>query len=59
MLPSHTIVCKIDCMIEHKEKWEHKELSQLSKAGADLGFSRGGGADFQKIFQNFDDLFFF
>ena len=28
-------------------------------AGADLGFSRGGGADFQKIFQNFDDLFFF
>ena len=27
-------------------------------AGADLGFSRGG-ADFQKIFQNFDDLFFF
>ena len=26
-------------------------------AGADLGFSRGG-ADFQKIFQNFDDLFF-
>ena len=21
-------------------------------------FSRGGGADFQKIFQNFDDLFF-
>ena len=27
--------------------------------GADLGFSRGGGADFQKIFQNFDDLFFF
>ena len=29
------------------------------KSGADLGFSRGGGADFQKIFQNFDDLFFF
>ena len=28
-------------------------------AGADLGFSRGAGADFQKIFQNFDDLFFF
>ena len=27
-------------------------------AGADLGFSRGG-ADFQKIFENFDDLFFF
>ena len=26
--------------------------------GADLGFSRGGGADFQKIFQNFHDLFF-
>ena len=25
--------------------------------GADLGFSRGGGADFQKVFQNFDDLF--
>ena len=28
-------------------------------AGADLGFSRGGGAEFQKIFENFDDLFFF
>ena len=29
-------------------------------AGADLGFSwGGGGADFQKIFENFDDLFFF
>ena len=26
--------------------------------GADLGFSRGGGADFQKIFENFDDFFF-
>ena len=26
---------------------------------ADLGFSRGGGgADFQKVFENFDDLFF-
>ena len=25
---------------------------------ADLGFSRGGRADFQKIFQKFDDLFF-
>ena len=25
--------------------------------GADLGFSRGG-ADFQKKFENFDDLFF-
>ena len=34
---------------------------ELEKSpGADLGFSRGGGgADFQKIFQNFDDLFFF
>ena len=29
-------------------------------SGADLGFSRGGGggADFQKIFENFVDLFF-
>ena len=35
------------------------ECSYGSKPGADLGFSRGGGADFQKIFQNFDDLFFF
>ena len=26
--------------------------------GADLGFSRGGGADFQKMFENFVDLFF-
>ena len=31
----------------------------LSELGADLGFSRdGGGAKFQKIFENFDDLFF-
>ena len=27
-------------------------------AGADLGFSRGGGGGFSKNFQNFDDLFF-
>ena len=34
--------------------------------GADLGFSRGGGGgggggwgDFQKKFENFDDLFYF
>ena len=26
---------------------------------ADLGFSRGGGADFQKEIENFDDLFIF
>ena len=34
-----------------------KLLSQFlkcSSSGADLGFSRGGGADFQKIFENFD-----
>ena len=32
----------------------------ISYSGADLGFSRGGGggADLQKIFENFDDLFF-
>ena len=34
------------------------EVLYQTQAGADLGFSRGGGADFQKIFQNFDDLFF-
>ena len=28
------------------------------KQGPDLGFSRGGGADFQKKIENFDDLFF-
>ena len=28
-------------------------------SGADLGFSRGGGADFQKKIENFDDLLFF
>ena len=34
------------------------DIGYLS-AGADPGFSRaGGGADFQKIFENFDDLFF-
>ena len=27
------------------------------KPGADLGFSRGGGADFQNNFENFDGLF--
>ena len=26
-------------------------------SGVDLGFSRGRGADFQKICENFDDLF--
>ena len=31
---------------------------QLSVAGADLGFSRGG-ADLQKIFEKFVDLMFF
>ena len=43
----------------------------MTYSGADLGFSRGeggsgvdlefsrGGADFQKIFQNFGDFFFF
>ena len=30
----------------------------LKQAGADLGFSRGGGgADFQKEIENFDDFF--
>ena len=29
----------------------------VNKAGADLGFSRGGGAEFQKKIENFDDLF--
>ena len=32
---------------------------EIFKSGADLGFSRGGGADFQKKIENFDDLFFF
>ena len=29
----------------------------ITRGGSRI-FSRGGGADFQKIFQNFDDLFF-
>ena len=33
--------------------------SKLQCRGGSRIFSRGGGADFQKIFQNFDDLFFF
>ena len=34
-------------------------VANYIRSGADLGFSRrGGGADFQKIVQNFDDLFF-
>ena len=32
-------------------------VANYIRSGADLGFSRRGGADFQKIFQNFDDLF--
>ena len=32
--------------------------TKLLHPGADLGFSRGGGADFQKKFENFDDPFF-
>ena len=32
-------------------------LHMQVRSGADLGFSRGG-ADFQKIFENFVDLFF-
>ena len=29
-----------------------------SNSGADLGFSRKEGADFQRGFENFDDIFF-
>ena len=33
--------------------------NRSTDAGADLGYSRGGGgADFQKEIENFDDLFF-
>ena len=32
--------------------------SGVAHTGADLGFSRGGGADFQKEIENFDDIFF-
>ena len=44
------------------ENYENCVLSIFSfipimEPGADLGFSRGG-ADFQKKFENFDDLFF-
>ena len=31
---------------------------KLSEAGADLGFSEGGGADISQIFENFLGLFF-
>ena len=31
---------------------------QYNGAGADLGFSRGGGEDFPKCFENFVDLFY-
>ena len=36
-------------------QWQSNEHIE---PGADLGFSQGGWADFQKIFDNFDDLFF-
>ena len=35
-----------------------RKLCEVLATGADLGFSRGGGAVFQKNFENFDDLFF-
>ena len=43
-----------------RKKRQTKSLKKLLglPAGADLGFSRGGGADFQKIIEHFDDLFF-
>ena len=40
-------------------KWKHCQSKKRHlMTGADLGFSRGGGADFQKKFENFVDLFF-
>ena len=51
----------ISCYNQSKQNSIHTLVytCPASLSGADLGFSRGGGADFQKIFQNFDDLFFF
>ena len=37
--------------------WKNHKKAYLVYSGADLGFSRRG-ANFQKNFQNFDDLFF-
>ena len=41
------------------DKYTFNDPHMVLKAEADLGFSRGGGgADFQKNFENFDDHFF-
>ena len=45
LFPSYKIDCQF-CSLK------------LIQSGADLGFSRGGRAKFQKNFENFDDLFF-
>ena len=37
---------------------KNKKIGKLVHPGANLGFSREGGLDFQKIFENFVDLFF-
>ena len=41
--------------------WIMGELGKklYTEPGANLGFSRGGGAEFQNIFKNFDDFFLF
>ena len=47
---------------DHSGRMSHGIISSINscmETGADLGFSRGGGADFQKKFENFDDLFFY
>ena len=46
-------------MSTKSKKNDYYQLTKGYYSGADLGFSRGGGgADFQKIFENFVDLFF-
>ena len=47
---------KLFILFKSQLKGQYYEISL--DPGADLGFSRGG-ADFQKKFENFDDLFFF
>ena len=52
---------KYKCAFEENEFCKKLMLHQNFDAisGVDLGFSRGGGgADFQKEIENFDDLFF-
>ena len=49
-LPVVAQVCNLNVLVE-------KKIGKQNRGGSRI-FSRGGGVDFQKCFQNFDELFF-